>query len=126
MKDIVKNILDYLREENIKPADTPKEIRKILNEVYSEIFTDGIFVIKKDLRVENFQEDKMFYSIANASDTCGMPLTESDIRNIISNVKHLVREDGNYSVSTGELRDIVIDELNKSNYGKVADCYLKN
>lgn len=128
MKDIVREILDYLKEENIPATETPKEMRKILDEVYAEVFThtEGVFVIKKDYRVEDFQEDKIYNSIANASDSCGAPLNKSDIKNILTVVKHKIQEDQSDFLYTKDLRDLVTQALEKFGFHKVKDCYMKN
>lgn len=83
-------------------------------------------IIKKNLKVENFDPEKMIISIINAAIDAKEPLTQSDIniikKRIISRLKLLRNKNGN--TSSYEIKGIIIEVLQEYSFINVLIAYL--
>ncbi|MGG7164721.1 ATP cone domain-containing protein [Clostridium ihumii] len=84
-------------------------------------------LIKKDGRLEEFNEDKIKISIENASDDSEGMLTESDVDIIINDVMSILNNLRHDDVTSSyEVKGVVISVLSKDRFKKIAEEYAKN
>lgn len=87
-----------------------------------------MMIIKKDGRLQEFDERKIYTSIANASrDIQGMSFNESDIRIIVQDVTkklNKIRKDNSPS-STYEIRGVLTETLVTNGFGAILKSFTK-
>lgn len=86
-------------------------------------------VIKKDGRIEGFDEGKIFTSLNNTViNTDNVELNESDIKVLASDIVkkiNSVRKDGD-NTSSYEIRGIIADVLIEDGFSEVLQIFLNN
>lgn len=84
-------------------------------------------IIKKDGRIQEFDQNKIFTSIDNASrDLKEVTLNESDIRIIVDDIVNALnktRKDGT-PTSSYEIIGVVSDVLYKDGFGAILKAYI--
>lgn len=84
-------------------------------------------LIKKDGRLEEFNEDKIKISIENAADDSEGMLTESDVDIIINDVMSILNNLRHDDVTSSyEVKGVVISVLSKDRFKKIAEEYAKH
>lgn len=88
-----------------------------------------MMIIKKDGRLQEYDEKKIHTSIENASkDVQGMSFNESDIRIIVKDItKKLtqIRKDDSPS-STYEIRGVLVEVLIKDGFGEILKSFIQH
>jgi transcriptional regulator NrdR family protein len=86
-------------------------------------------VIKKDGRLQDFDEKKIRTSIENASrDIQGLSFNESDINIIVEDIKNKlmqIRRDGSPS-STYEIIGVLTEVLSEDGFGVILESFIKH
>lgn len=86
---------------------------------------DGIFVLKNMGTLEEYDKEKIFNSLASASDYAGEKMTSADINIIIRTLERKIEESGRNLVTTLDLRTWITNELNNSGFKKIEEQYNK-
>ena len=82
------------------------------------------YVVKKSGRLQKYDEEKLARSIKNAADRADMPLNTSDVSIILKSISdRLFHGDDKRLTKTTEVRDIVLEILEKDGYSKIRDVY---
>lgn len=87
-----------------------------------------MMVIKKDLRLQEFNEGKINVSIENASkDVRNMPLNSSDVKilaeDVIKNIKDIRKGNGN--TSSYEIIGIIVEVLEKRGFEAIIKEFIE-
>lgn len=86
-----------------------------------------IKVIKKDGRIEDFNDSKVMRSITNSADRVKIQFNKSDLDTICMDVEKKIKEirkDGS-PTSTYEVRSLVVELLIDIGFSKVANSYVE-
>lgn len=116
---------NFLKNNNIEGFDLKKIAESLpVDEIMAMIEGKDEYVVKKSGRLEKYKEDKLSRSIKNAADRAGMPLNSSDISIILKDISNrLFHGDDKKVTETKEVRDMVIEILEKDGYSKIRDAY---
>lgn len=127
MKDLTKNLLAYIKENNIEISAIPNFMEDLKASLVSELLEDdGEYVIKRSYKLQKFDLEKIGRSIDRAATSINKPLNKSDLdlilKDFVKEIKNLDRR----VYTTAEIRQIIGDNLVKEGYSDVAESYLKN
>lgn len=116
---------NFLKNNNIEGFNLKKIAESLpVDEIMAMIEGKDEYVVKKSGRLEKYKEDKLSRSIKNAADRAGMPLNSSDISIILKDISNrLFHGDDKKVTETKEVRDMVIEILEKDGYSKIRDAY---
>lgn len=124
---ILDNIREYIKENNFNDLETAKLLSDIrIDIMYGRcIDREGIFVLKNKGTLEEYDKEKIYNSLANASDYAGEKMTSSDINMIIRALDRNIEESGRNLVPTWDLRSWITEELGKSGFETIGSQYNK-
>lgn len=120
--DLLRN---FLKNNGIEGLDL-KNITEDLpvDEIMGMLEGKDEYVVKRSGRLQKYDEDKLARSIKNAADRAGMPFNASDVSIILKDIeKRLFFGDDKRVTKTTEVRDMVIEILEKDGYSKIRDAY---
>lgn len=125
MKDLFKEAVDKLREENLSPKEMSRLVSSSLPKIYEEVLTDGnYYVIKKNGLLEKFDCQKIETSLARASDDIGKPFGARELKLFCEDVKKEATKDRRVLYSW-QLRDLLIEKLYKEKHYDILKSYRK-
>ncbi len=78
-------------------------------------------VVKKSGGVEPFDEMKIYYSLAAASDEINMPLPHANLMLLSSDVGRRAHD----GITTAQLRELIATILKEQGYGAIAEAYAR-
>ncbi len=78
-----------------------------------------IQIVKKQGSSQDYDESKVYYSMASASDEAGHPLPQAALTQMTAEVSARVRT----GMTTAELRGIILERLRSRGYDAIADTY---
>lgn len=124
---IIDNIREYIKENDLNDLETAKFLSDIrIDIMYGRCRDrDGIFVLKNKGTLEDYDKEKIYNSLASASDYTGEKMTSSDINIIIRALDRKIEESERNLVPTWTLRSWITDELDKSGFRTVEKQYNK-
>ncbi|MDO5755035.1 MAG: ATP cone domain-containing protein [Tissierellia bacterium] len=122
---LIENIKDYLEQEKLSKERAMALLDELKLEAMEEFVQEGHFVLKKKNKIQKFDADKLYNSIANASDDAKRPMTRSDIDLLIDKVKKYMESSGKNLIHTNKIRDIVMETLKDYGFKTVAEHYEK-
>lgn len=116
---------NFLKNNDIKGLDAKEIVESLpLEEVMAMLTGKDEYVVKKSGNIEKYKEDKLARSIKNAADRAGMPLNTSDVSIILKDIANrLFYGDNKRITETKEVKEIVLDILEKEGYSKIRDAY---
>lgn len=122
---LISAVVDYLKQKTISPEQAGILLKKIMGEIAQYYTRDlpGSFVMKRDGRMQQFDDRKLKYSMANASDNAKQPMNEGDLNNVLRMVKKSISDMGQKVILSKDLRILVLETLMKQGFSKVADAY---
>jgi len=126
-KQLIDYILNYIKENNVSIEKIPSMIDELQLELLRvlSIKENKIYVLKKSGEIQQFDIEKLKYSIVNASDEIEQPLNSSDANYIVNKIIEKFKNDGINIIKTINIRSMVIKELVNIGYSEVAHCYEK-
>lgn len=80
-------------------------------------------VIKRDGKLQDYNENKIMTTIEGASDDARMPLNEADAVNIIHIVNKKIKSLEKEEVTVQQIRELVIEALNEMGFSGIAKTY---
>lgn len=115
----------FLQNNGIEGLDLKKITEGLpIDEIMAMISGKDEYVVKKSGRLQKYDEEKLARSIKNAADRAGMPLNTSDVSIILKSISdRLFHGDDKRLTKTTEVRDIVLEILEKDGYSKIRDVY---
>ncbi len=124
---ILENIREYISKNKLNDLETAKLLSDIRIDIMYERCKDrdGIFVLKNMGTLEEYDKEKIFNSLASASDYAGEKMTSADINIIIRTLERKIEESGRNLVTTLDLRTWITNELNNSGFKKIEEQYNK-
>lgn len=125
-KKIVENTKNYLLENRVDKKEALQILDDIKIDVMEAYVLQGFYVLKKKNLLQKFNHDKLYNSIANASDEIGKPMTKSDIESVIKRVNKYQEETGKNLISAVKIREIVVNTLEEYGYYDISEHYEKN
>lgn|GEM_PF-1300945 len=122
---LISAVVDYLKQKTNSPEQAGFLLKKIMEEIAQYYARDlsGLFVMKRDGRMQQFDDRKLKDSMANASDHAKQPMTEGDLNNILWMIKKSISDMGRKVILSKDLRTLVFGILMKQGFSKVADEY---
>lgn len=122
---LISAVVDYLKQKTISPEQAGILLKKIMEEIAQYYARDlsGLFVMKRDGRMQQFDDRKLKDSMANASDNAKQPMNEGDLNNVLRMVKKSISDMGQKVILSKDLRILVLGTLIKQGFSKVADEY---
>lgn len=122
---LISAVVDYLKQKTNSPEQAGILLKKIMEEIAQYYVRDlsGLFVMKRDGRIQPFDDRKLKDSMANASDHAKQPMTEGDLNNILWMIKKSISDMGRKVILSKDLRTLVFGILMKQGFSKVADEY---
>lgn len=122
---LISAVVDYLKQKTNSPEQAGFLLKKIMEEIAQYYARDlsGLFVMKRDGRMQQFDDRKLKDSMANASDHAKQPMNEGDLNNILWMIKKSISDMGRKVILSKDLRALVFGILMKQGFSKVADEY---
>ncbi len=126
--EIIDALLEYFEEKKIPSRDIPVELYRLQWDVLSRMEEkDGHYVMKSDGSLEEFDPEKMYNSIAGASDSVGQSLPSGEIDSIVRAVtRNLYGKEKRKVLPHWALRDAVLKEFCTYGYDRMVDPYLRD
>lgn len=122
-QDVVTLLKQYFEENHKTVQEIADEFRELQLAVLENYVGDELSVLKKNGSIEPYNKEKIYHSLAGASDSAGQPMTAADIELIISDVENIVEKTSLKLISTQKLRESILHSLIKNGYSKVAESY---
>ncbi|HHW31622.1 MAG TPA: hypothetical protein GXX20_08120 [Clostridiaceae bacterium] len=131
-EQLVNFIVEICKSKNIKAPEAAELFERLRIDVLEKLLENSnvFYVLKNDGRLEVFDEEKLFISIANASDEINQPLTKSDINNVVAMIVNSAVNGNNRSriITSKKIRKAVLESLNNmgfQNVGRSFSNYIK-
>lgn len=80
-------------------------------------------VIKRNGRVEEFDINKIKFTVQKAAEESYQPFTGSDINNLSQAINSEVHKDGREQIKVSEILDIILSTLTELGFNDVAKFY---
>lgn len=127
-EEFIKCIKNYIVENNIPVDEVFDQLQEIKVQVICEMMKeDGQFVLKSKGTVEAFDPERLYYSIANASDSTKKSMTAADINAIVRGVRRTLFGNEKRKVATHvDVANAVVEELKDMNFLDFVGDYLAN
>ncbi|MDO5017669.1 MAG: ATP cone domain-containing protein [Lagierella massiliensis] len=127
MEDLKRHVLEYFKDNKVDPNEVSSVLEDLKINVLDDMYGDeGEWVLKKLGKVESFDKEKIFNSIAQTSDEANDCMTQGDIDLIVNEVLKKMKSIKRNVYPTKEIRQYVKEALKNNNYNKVLDKYSKN
>lgn len=120
-------VVEFFRNKGIEASEAWQTLGKCRKDVLEKLLETktGFFVLKRDGRIESFSSEKLYTSIANASDEISEPLNKSDIDNIVRAVVSSFGRTHYKVIESETIRQIVLDSLENMGFRKVQENFKK-
>jgi len=122
---LVQNMVEYLGKNNVKVKQIPTLISKYERDVLNEFLKGSkeVYILKNNGEIEDFDHEKLFLSIANASDEIKEPLTSGDIHSIVNEAIKIFLSKNTPVISSCEIREAVLRALKKLGFLDIYKSY---
>ncbi len=124
-KRILNDILEYSREQDYSTDDLVKFINGLTMEVLGAKYKnkDKLYVLKNRGIIEEYDSEKIYYSLANITYKQEKCMTESEIYLAIKHIEKEIKKLDRCIVTTNELREILVSYLEENGYYRVVKLY---
>ncbi len=124
-ENVLRELKGYIVENDLTSVETVRFLKDIEIDVLQHFVDgkDGFFVLKRTGRIEPFDRNKFYYSIANASDDARSAMTQSAIDGVMRSVKSDVEQTGRTLIRPIELRTFTLNALYEMGYADVREVY---
>ena len=122
---IVQDIFVYAEEQNYSTDELVKFINGLSMEVLGEKYKDSdtTYVLKNRGIIEEFDREKVYYSLSNISYKDSYCMTESEIYLAIKYLENSIKKLDRCIVSTNEIRNIIVKYLEENSRSRVVKLY---
>jgi transcriptional regulator NrdR family protein len=120
---LVDLIVELCKSKDIKAPEAADLFERFRVDVLERLLEGlrGYYVLKNDGRLEKFDKEKLYISIANASDEINQPLNKSDIDNVVNMaINNIVNLNNHKIVTTKSIRKAVVNSLNNMGFQNVS------
>jgi transcriptional regulator NrdR family protein len=120
---LVDLIVELCKSKDIKAPEAADLFERFRVDVLERLLEGlrGYYVLKNDGRLEKFDKEKLYISIANASDEINQPLNKSDIDNVVNMaINNIVNLNNHKIVTSKSIRKAVVNSLNNMGFQNVS------
>ncbi|WP_164995839.1 ATP cone domain-containing protein [Miniphocaeibacter massiliensis] len=122
---ILNDIIEYSKEQNYSTEELVKFINGLSMEVLGEKYknSDKIYVLKNRGIIEEFDPEKVYYSLANITYKGQHCMTESEIYLAIKYLENSMKQLNRCVISTNEIRKLIAKYLEENGRTRVVNLY---
>lgn len=124
-----ESLVDYIFDFCYRNGVKPDEVSSLMNNCKVDVLvklldkSSDIYVVKTNGNVQRFDEDKLYTSIANASDEIDKPLTSGDLHSIVKDIVKRVKEKKNNLIYSNDIRKLTLNTLKDLGFQDVYNAY---
>lgn len=119
-------VVEFYRSKGIEAPEAAEQLEKFRIDVLDRLLekSKDYYVLKKDGRIEKFDKEKLYISIANASDQINEPLNKSDIDNIVTmTMENILKSNNGRTRTSRSIRNAVLESLDTMGFHKISQTF---
>ena len=126
----VKVLTDYISKYCLENGISAFEAGELLDKCRMEVLErllapqEGLFVLKRSGQIQQFDDRKLYNSIAGASDEIHEPLTSSDINLIVKDIIKRLSDSKSKLITSSSIREAVLVSLKSLGFSDVYRYYI--